>query len=209
MSQVDGADYPQCSSHLLCLHALLHQQFSKMIKTVFVAAVALASNRDPNLALGGPGNVIHITSPTDWCTFLPPQPGMSIAESEGYPNASPEEAKKWAIAYCTQAATAPTGSKLLFDGLITGLFYNKAADGSYVYVGGTFDPKVMNITLDGGGFFDLGSASDLTARPKRKLASWRDVRWIRFNVQPGQSGRRYGSRWLTARHILCKVLQRH
>jgi hypothetical protein len=35
------------------------------------------------------------------------------------------------------------------------MFFKKAADGSSVYVGGNFNPKVMNLTMDGGGFYDL------------------------------------------------------
>jgi hypothetical protein len=85
-----------------------------------------AADRIMSNPLGGPGLHIHITSPTDWCTFLPPKPGMSIAESEGYPNASPEEVKRWAIAFCTDASKTPKGSMLLYDGFITGFLLYRA-----------------------------------------------------------------------------------
>jgi hypothetical protein len=61
-----------------------------------------ASNRNPNQPLGGPRNIIVINSHTDFCMFLPPNPNITIAESEGYPLASPEEASKWAVSFCTQ-----------------------------------------------------------------------------------------------------------
>lgn len=118
-----------------------------LIPTVF------CSVRDLTLPLGGPRLQIQITSATDFCMFLPPNPNQSIATSEGYPRASESEAAQWAVSYCTQANTKAPSAKLFPSGLLTGVHF--AQGSNYVQITGTWNPNLLQIVLDGGGYYDF------------------------------------------------------
>jgi hypothetical protein len=79
--------------------------------------------------------------------FLPPALGMSIAETEGYPNASPGEVKKWAVSYCTQTQSSTPNNKLFPEGLLLGAHYTQGAN--FKQITGRFNPNVIQIKLDG------------------------------------------------------------
>jgi hypothetical protein len=79
--------------------------------------------------------------------FLPPELGLSIAETEGYPNASNEDAKKWAVSYCTKTQTYTPNNKLFPEGLILGAHY--AQGSNFKQITGRFNASVMQIKLDG------------------------------------------------------------
>ena len=113
----------------------------------------LASDRNPAQPLGGPRNIIAIDSVSRFCMFLPPAPGISVAQSEGYPLAPPEDAKYWAVSYCTDANSQALGHKLFPDGVITGAHLQRSD--VHVQITGTWNPKIMGIPLDGGGYYDL------------------------------------------------------
>jgi hypothetical protein len=118
-----------------------------------LATSVLASERDLSLPLGGAGNVVSVDAPDNFCLFLPPQPGLTVAQSEGYPRASAAEQKMWAVSFCTQNNAKAIGSRLIPDGVITGAHYKKNSDS--VQITGTWNAKIMGIPLDGGGYYDL------------------------------------------------------
>ena len=68
-----------------------------MLNNMLLMALSsvVCSVRDLTLPLGGPQKVISIISATDFCMFLPPNRGQSIASSEGYPHASEAESLKF------------------------------------------------------------------------------------------------------------------
>jgi hypothetical protein len=128
--------------------------FREMIR-LFLIATALASERNPLQPMGGPGNIVSIKSAIDFCFFLPPVPNITIAESEGYPLASPEEVKKWAVSHCTKSNSDAPKHQYFYDGFITGAHYKKTDQ--YVQITGTLDATKAAIPMDGGGFYDLDS----------------------------------------------------
>ena len=73
------------------------------ILLILLASGCYASVRNMNFPLGGDRLVIAINSATDFCMFLPPKLNETIAMSEGYPFASPEESESWAVSHCTQS----------------------------------------------------------------------------------------------------------
>ncbi|KAI8906451.1 hypothetical protein EDD86DRAFT_177499, partial [Gorgonomyces haynaldii] len=87
-----------------------------------------------------------------FCIFLPPKPNLTIAQSEGYPLASPQEQENWAVSYCTKQ-NAANGARQFPPGLITGAHFLSTPVQNQI--SGTFDPKVLGIPLDGGGFYDF------------------------------------------------------
>lgn len=116
---------------------------------LLIIGVTLASNRNPNQPMGGPKNIIQISSPTDFCMFLPPNQGQSIASSEGYPLASPEEVATWAVSFCTTANPNAPGARLFPKGLLTGAHFQQTD--TYVQITGTWNANILSIPLDGGG----------------------------------------------------------
>jgi hypothetical protein len=120
---------------------------------LFLIYAVAASVRNKAFPLGGPRNVIAVDSSTNFCMFLPANVNETIAESEGYPFASEEESKKWAVSHCTQANNNAPGHALFYDGFITGAHYGKTD--TMVFVTGTIDATKAGIPLDGGGYYDL------------------------------------------------------
>jgi hypothetical protein len=78
---------------------------------------------------------------------------MSIADSEGYANASPEEVKKWAVSHCTKLNPDAPQHQYFYDDFITGAHYKKTDQ--YVQITGTIDATKTAIQMDGGGFYEL------------------------------------------------------
>lgn len=85
--------------------------------------------------------------------FLPPLLNMSIADAEGYPNASPEEASKWAVSYCTKLGSMTPGARLFPQGLLLGAHFLKGTN--FVQITGKWNPHILSVKMDGGGYFDL------------------------------------------------------
>jgi hypothetical protein len=110
-----------------------------------------ASVRNAQQPMGGVGNVIEIQSVDNFCFFLPPKPGISIADSEGYPLAT--DTSKWAVSYCTRPMQNALGHQLFPKNTITGAHF--ASSPSSIQITGTFNASVMGIPLDGGGYYDL------------------------------------------------------
>ncbi|KAJ3340032.1 hypothetical protein HDU91_000905 [Kappamyces sp. JEL0680] len=125
-----------------------------VLSALLFASLAFASDRDPNNPLGGSGKVIAVRSATDFCMFLPPNKGASIASSEGYPNADPVAAQAWAVSFCTAGASnPPSGSKVMYPGLILSADYYETPVSKHVI--GKLNPQAAGLVMDGGGFFDL------------------------------------------------------
>lgn len=122
-------------------------------RLVGVVGLVSAAVRDLNFPLGGPRNIVAVNAADDFCIFLPPNPNETIAQSEGYPNAPPEEAATFAVSFCTKPNAAAVSARLLPDGTITGAHFAKTD--VYAQVTGTFNASIMQIPLDGGGYYDL------------------------------------------------------
>lgn len=121
--------------------------------SLLLLSTVLCSDRDLTLPLGGPRNQIQVTSATDFCMFLPPNPNQSIATSEGYPRAPAAEAALWAVSYCTLPNSNAPAAKLFPNAILTGAHYSKGSN--YVQITGTFNPSVLGIKADGGGYYDF------------------------------------------------------
>ena len=85
--------------------------------------------------------------------FLPPKPGITIAESEGFPFATGEDATKIATSYCTSIMSDAPGSQLFYDEFFLGIHYQ--INQSQVQLTGRINASKAGIPLDGGGYYDL------------------------------------------------------
>ncbi|OZJ06437.1 hypothetical protein BZG36_00555 [Bifiguratus adelaidae] len=98
---------------------------------------SVTSSPSPNA-----GRTAQITSDTDFCMFLPPQPGEIVANDE------------WdALGFCTKANNNASGARLLPNNFITSAHF--ARGDNYVQVTGLFDVNAYQMNAsDPGGQFD-------------------------------------------------------
>ncbi|KAF9580552.1 hypothetical protein BGW38_002747 [Lunasporangiospora selenospora] len=91
---------------------------------------------------GNQGQVVQITSSSDWCMMMPPTPGGGIAENEHR-----------GIAFCTKENSSAPGAKVFPKGFIQSAHYVTGKD--YVQVTGMIDPAQYQMSMtDRGGQFD-------------------------------------------------------
>ena len=124
-----------------------------MLVTAVLLYFAHGSVINPEYPLGGDGRVVVIKSASQFCMFLPPKPGVTIAESEGYPFATGEHASKIATSYCTTQLPEAPGSLQFYDDFFTGVHYR--LDEKQVQITGRFNASKAGIPIDGGGYYDF------------------------------------------------------
>ena len=120
---------------------------------VLCVSICQASIRNPSFPLGGEGRVVVIKSPTEFCMFLPPSPGITISDSEGYPFSEGRDAEITAISHCTMNIPEAPGSQLFYDDFFQAVHYQKTD--TQVQITGRMNASVAGIPLDGGGYYDF------------------------------------------------------
>ncbi|CDS10891.1 hypothetical protein LRAMOSA11377 [Lichtheimia ramosa] len=109
--------------------------------TLIIAALlsALLVNALPLERRGSPVN-IKVDSAQEYCTYLPPKPGMPIAEAEGN-----------AVPFCTK--TQASGTRQLPSGFIKSAHFKQTS--TYTQVTGRIDRSKYSLSAsDGGGQYD-------------------------------------------------------
>lgn len=114
---------------------------SRFITLVIAAllSAALLANALPLDRRGSPVN-IKVDSTNEFCTYLPPKPGMPIGEAEGN-----------AVPFCTK--TQASGTRQLPSGFIKTAHFKQTS--SYTQVTGRIDRSKYSLSAsDGGGQYD-------------------------------------------------------
>ncbi|KAF9378158.1 hypothetical protein CPB97_009738 [Podila verticillata] len=94
-------------------------------------------------AHGKPGQIVQITSATNWCMMMPPVRGGDIAQNEDR-----------AVAFCTQGSPLAPKARLFPDGFIRAAHF--AQGDGYVQVTGKIDHTKYGLSdNDQGGQYDL------------------------------------------------------
>ncbi|KAK3834723.1 MAG: hypothetical protein JOS17DRAFT_737561 [Linnemannia elongata] len=115
-----------------------------MIFNVVSTASALAIlSLSASAAPGKPGQIVQITSSTNWCMMMPPQAGGDIAANEDR-----------AIAFCTSPSSSAPAARIFPDGFIQ--FANFAKGDGYVQITGKIDASKYSLSdSDRGGQYDI------------------------------------------------------
>ncbi|KAG0068100.1 hypothetical protein BGZ90_000723, partial [Linnemannia elongata] len=115
-----------------------------MIFNVASVATALAIlSLSTSAAPGKPGQIVQITSSTNWCMMMPPQAGGDIAANEDR-----------AIAFCTSPSSSAPAARIFPDGFIQSANFAKG-DG-YVQITGKIDASKYSLSeTDRGGQYDI------------------------------------------------------
>ncbi|KAF9911426.1 hypothetical protein EC991_003682 [Linnemannia zychae] len=94
-------------------------------------------------ATGKPGQIVQITSASNWCMMMPPQAGGDIAANEDR-----------AIAFCTSPSSSAPGAKIFPEGFIQSA--NFASGAGYVQITGKIDSTKYSLSSeDQGGQYDI------------------------------------------------------
>ncbi|KFH74074.1 hypothetical protein MVEG_01287 [Podila verticillata NRRL 6337] len=105
-----------------------------------LAILALATTVSAN---GKPGQIVQITSATNWCMMMPPVRGGDIAQNEDR-----------AVAFCTQDSPLAPKARLFPDGFIRAAHF--AQGDGYVQITGKIDHTKYGLSdNDQGGQYDL------------------------------------------------------
>ncbi|KAF9133792.1 hypothetical protein BG015_003501, partial [Linnemannia schmuckeri] len=117
-----------------------------MLFNVVSAASALAIlslAATSTAAPGKPGQIVQITSSTNWCMMMPPKAGGDIAANEDR-----------AVAFCTSPSSSAPASRIFPDGFIQSANFAKG-DG-YVQITGKIDSSKYSLSEnDRGGQYDI------------------------------------------------------
>ncbi|KAG2183868.1 hypothetical protein INT44_008879, partial [Umbelopsis vinacea] len=99
-----------------------------------------------------PSNAIKLVSESDFCLFLPPQPGLEVATNEDN-----------GIPFCSNGPTDVSGAKPFPDGFITVAHYQQ--NGTYQQVTGYMNPSTyqLNSTDQGGQYDNHGNGKPVGA----------------------------------------------
>ncbi|KAF9130011.1 hypothetical protein BGW39_003572 [Mortierella sp. 14UC] len=109
--------------------------------TIFASTSSLALTA--SAATGKPGQIVQITSASNWCMMMPPQAGGDIAANEDR-----------AIAFCTSPSSSAPGAKLFPEGFIQSA--NFASGNGYVQITGKIDSSKYSLSSeDRGGQYDI------------------------------------------------------
>ncbi|KAG0085736.1 hypothetical protein BGZ92_008761 [Podila epicladia] len=112
------------------------------IATLTTLALA-ASISTTTVAAHKPGQIVQLTSATNWCMMMPPVHGGDIAQSEDR-----------AVAFCTQNSTLAPKARLFPEGFIRSVHF--AQGDGYVQVTGKIDHAKYGLSdHDQGGQYDM------------------------------------------------------
>ncbi|KAG0371986.1 hypothetical protein BGX24_000905 [Mortierella sp. AD032] len=107
------------------------------------SALTLLAISGSAAASGKPGQIVQITSASNWCMMMPPQAGGDIAANEDR-----------AIAFCTNPSSSAPGAKLFPEGFIQSA--NFASGNGYVQITGKIDSSKYSLSSeDQGGQYDI------------------------------------------------------
>ncbi|CAO3578868.1 unnamed protein product [Absidia cylindrospora] len=137
-----------------------------ILSATIVTAQQQNSTTQPDNAPSNPQ--VQITSPNDFCLFLPPQPGADVATTEDD-----------GIAFCMNPATVQ-GSQVFPQGFITAAHYQQTE--SYTQITGFFDRTKYNLSPD-----DFGGQYDSHAKHKPTGASCQNFPYFVSLIEPSNN----------------------
>ncbi|KAG0029619.1 hypothetical protein BGZ81_003587 [Podila clonocystis] len=112
------------------------------IATLTTLAIAALST-STTVSAHKPGQIVQLTSATNWCMMMPPVRGGHIAKNEDH-----------AVAFCTQNSTLAPKARLFPDGFISSAHF--AQGDGYVQVTGKIDHTKYGLSgHDRGGQYDM------------------------------------------------------
>ncbi|KAI9031001.1 hypothetical protein CLU79DRAFT_732481 [Phycomyces nitens] len=118
------------------------RSYTSAIVLVFcLLAISLVQAHPVRISKRGTGAAIHVNSGSAFCSYLPPNPGENISDTEND-----------AVPFCTSTSLAP-GSKKFPTGFIKSAHY--LSTGAYAQVTGKIDRTKYKLSAsDGGGQYD-------------------------------------------------------